>query len=205
MRFSWLTACETSTINERETEPLMGDQVSITTTNFADDSNLLPYSCSDQHYSSRLPYTATRSSTRRIYENMISNVASRPDGTNEILSFPSDTIKTESSQVSFTAKKEITENVVVSFNYLDSFLQVEPNSITLTFSKSDATMTITGLEVQSLLYVDIAMCSFNGTDPCTPQQTDSFLTVKVIHSNFINYRMNTFNCLEHLILSPNLP
>uniref|UniRef100_A0AC35TSQ4 Phospholipid-transporting ATPase n=1 Tax=Rhabditophanes sp. KR3021 TaxID=114890 RepID=A0AC35TSQ4_9BILA len=71
MRFSWLTACETSTIDERETEPLMGDQVSITTTNFADDSNLLPYSCSDQHYSSRLPYTATRSSTRRIYENMI--------------------------------------------------------------------------------------------------------------------------------------
>uniref|UniRef100_A0AC35U4E6 Cystinosin homolog n=1 Tax=Rhabditophanes sp. KR3021 TaxID=114890 RepID=A0AC35U4E6_9BILA len=124
-----------------------------------------------------------------IYQS-ISNVASRPDGTNEILSFPSDTIQiiqTESSQVSFTAKKEITENVVVSFNYSDSFLQVEPNSITLTPSKSDATITITGLEVQSLLYVDIAMCSFNGTDPCTPQPTDSFLRVKVIHSNFLNY------------------
>uniref|UniRef100_A0A0K0EGQ7 Cystinosin n=1 Tax=Strongyloides stercoralis TaxID=6248 RepID=A0A0K0EGQ7_STRER len=116
---------------------------------------------------------------------------SKEDGENDLISYTLEKVeivKEESKIINFKLKKKIPYYVNVALNYTDSLLKVEPNAFIFTSNVSEVNVTITGLEVQSLTFIDLGICKFNSSDPpCKPLPSESFLRVKIIHSNIISY------------------
>ncbi|CEF60845.1 Cystinosin [Strongyloides ratti] len=113
------------------------------------------------------------------------------DGGNELISYTLDKIeiiKDEPKLINFKLKKNISYYLNVALNYTDSILKVEPNAFIFTSNVSEINVTVTGYEVQSLTFIDLGMCKFDpSSSPCKPLPTESFLRVKIIHSDIISY------------------
>uniref|UniRef100_A0A0N5A388 Cystinosin homolog n=1 Tax=Parastrongyloides trichosuri TaxID=131310 RepID=A0A0N5A388_PARTI len=114
----------------------------------------------------------------------------REDGSNDLIKYSLDifeVIKDEPKIITLKLKKPITNYLMVALNYTDSLLKVSPNAFTFTPNVTEVKITITGMNVQSLTYIDFATCQFDQPDfPCTPEPTDSFLRIRIIHSDIIS-------------------
>uniref|UniRef100_A0A0K0EWQ8 Cystinosin (inferred by orthology to a human protein) n=1 Tax=Strongyloides venezuelensis TaxID=75913 RepID=A0A0K0EWQ8_STRVS len=115
---------------------------------------------------------------------------SNKDGGNELISYTLQTIQliqNEPKVIDFKLKKKIDKYINVALNYSDNLLKVEPNTFLLTSNISEVNVTLTGLEVQSLSFIDLAICQFDQPGPpCKPTPTESYLRVEIIHSTFLS-------------------
>uniref|UniRef100_A0A0N5C642 Cystinosin homolog n=1 Tax=Strongyloides papillosus TaxID=174720 RepID=A0A0N5C642_STREA len=115
---------------------------------------------------------------------------SNKDGSNELISYTIKTIQliqNEPKVINFKLKKKIDNYINVALNYSDNLLKVEPNTFLFTSNISEVNVTLTGLEVQSLSFIDLAICQFDQPGlPCKPTPTESYLRVEIIHSTFLS-------------------